>query len=53
MRRTYATNNYGKIPTPLIMSVTKHSTESMLIKYIGFSDEEIADLYEAARDKLL
>lgn len=52
MRRTYATSKYGKISNALIMSVTGHSTEAMLIKYIGLSDEEIATLYEEARDKL-
>jgi site-specific recombinase XerD len=34
-RRSYATNYYGKIPTPLLMNVTGHSTEAMFLEYIG------------------
>jgi integrase len=34
-RRSFATNNYGKIPTPLLMNVTGHSTETMFLEYIG------------------
>ena len=34
-RRSFATNFYGKIPTPLLMNITAHSTESMFLKYIG------------------
>jgi uncharacterized protein (DUF302 family) len=30
------------------MSVTKHSTESQLLKYIGLTDDEVADEYEKA-----
>jgi integrase len=48
MRRSYASNHYNVIPTSLIMSVTKHATETQLIKYIGLSDEDIADAYEKA-----
>jgi len=48
MRRSYASNQYGKIPTALIMSVTKHSSESQLLKYIGLTDDEVADEYEKA-----
>lgn len=48
MRRSYASNHYNIIPTSLIMSVTKHATEAQLIKYIGLSDEDIADAYEKA-----
>lgn len=28
-RRSFATNNYGKIPTSLLINVTGHSTETM------------------------
>jgi hypothetical protein len=48
MRRSYASNQYGIIPTALIMSVTKHATESQLLKYIGLTDDEVADEYEKA-----
>lgn len=33
-RRSYASNFFGKIPTPLLMNITAHSTESMFMKYI-------------------
>ena len=35
LRRTFATRHYGKIPTPLIMSITGHSSENTFLKYIG------------------
>ncbi|MCF6279190.1 MAG: site-specific integrase [Flavobacteriaceae bacterium] len=36
-RRSFATNFYGnpKYPTPLLMSITAHSTEKMFLEYIG------------------
>ena len=34
-RRSFATNNYGRIPTPLLMNVTGHKTEGMFLQYIG------------------
>lgn len=34
-RRSFATNNYGRIPTPLLMNVTGHSTEKMFLEYMG------------------
>lgn len=34
-RRSFATNYYGKIPTPILMSITGHSTEEMFLRYIG------------------
>ena len=42
MRRSFATNYYGKISTPLIMSVTGHSRESVFLDYIGKSEYESA-----------
>jgi len=49
-RRTFATNNYGKLPTPLIMQITRHSTEKMLLTYIGKNGydyaQQIADFYK-------
>ncbi|MFV5699982.1 tyrosine-type recombinase/integrase [Flavobacterium sp. ZT3R17] len=53
MRRSYASNQYSIIPTALIMSVTKHATESQLLKYIGLTDDEIADEYEKAINKIV
>lgn len=34
-RRSFSTNNYGRIPTSLLINVTGHSTESMFLEYIG------------------
>ncbi|MDR6465950.1 phage integrase SAM-like domain-containing protein [Chryseobacterium sediminis] len=39
-RRSFASNNFGKIPTPLLMVATGHSTPNMLMKYIGKIDEQ-------------
>ncbi len=36
-RRSFATNYYGKIDTPLLMAQTGHSSENMFLKYIGKS----------------
>lgn len=43
LRRSFATNFYSKIPTPLLMSMTGHSRETTFLKYIGF--EENRDSY--------
>ena len=34
-RRSFATNNYGFIPTSLLINVTGHATEAMFLEYIG------------------
>lgn len=34
-RRSFATNYYTKIPTPLLMHITAHSTEKVFLAYIG------------------
>ncbi|WP_278550948.1 phage integrase SAM-like domain-containing protein [Elizabethkingia bruuniana] len=39
-RRTFATNFYGRIPTPLLMEATGHSTEQIFMKYINAFDKE-------------
>ncbi|MBP1840395.1 tyrosine-type recombinase/integrase [Formosa algae] len=48
-RRSFATNLYGTLPTPLIMQITAHSSEKMLLNYIGKSAldyaQQIADFY--------
>lgn len=48
-RRAFASNLYGILPTPLIMQITAHSTEKMLLNYIGKSSMDyaqiIADFY--------
>jgi hypothetical protein len=39
-RRSFATNFYGKIPTPLLLHATGHSTEEVFLKYINSNDNE-------------
>lgn len=41
-RRSFATNFYGKIPTPLVMNVTGHSKESTFLGYIGKTSRDTA-----------
>lgn len=41
-RRSFATNYYGLMPTPLIMSATGHTTETMLLKYIDKTPQDQA-----------
>ena len=41
-RRSFATNNYGKIPTALLMNATGHGTENMFLTYIGKTPTEQA-----------
>ena len=35
LRRSFATNFFGKIPTPILMQMTGHSKESTFLQYIG------------------
>lgn len=41
-RRSYASNNFGIIPTRLIMTMTGHKTEREFLKYIGKSETSMA-----------
>ncbi|MDP2687786.1 MAG: phage integrase SAM-like domain-containing protein [Aequorivita sp.] len=56
-RRSFASNLYGTLPTALIMQITAHSTEKMLLNYIGKDSldyaQQIADFYtlQALRNK--
>ena len=54
-RRTYATNQFGVLPTPLIMQVTGHTLEKTFLSYIGKSSydyaQQIADFYNKQRLK--
>ncbi|MFA9191362.1 phage integrase SAM-like domain-containing protein [Flavobacterium sp. FZUC8N2.13] len=34
-RRSFATNFYGRIPTPVLMNITAHGSERMFLHYIG------------------
>jgi len=43
LRRTFATNLYGKLSNTIIMAITGHSTEQMLLKYIGKNSIEMAE----------
>jgi integrase len=49
-RRSFASNLYGVLPTPLIMSITSHTSERMLSNYIGKESldyaQQIADFYK-------
>lgn len=47
-RRSFATNNFGVIPTSILKSFTGHKTEKMLLNYVGKSDLDLineADKY--------
>lgn len=41
-RRSFATNNFGKIPTSLLMNATGHSTEKQFLEYIGKTETDKA-----------
>ena len=41
-RRSFATNHYGKLPTPVLMAVTGHTTEKMFLNYIGKTAQDNA-----------
>jgi integrase len=43
-RRSFATNHYGKLPTPVIMAVTGHTTERMFLNYIGKTAKDNAEV---------
>lgn len=43
-RRSFASNFYGKIPTPLLMEATGHTTEEMFRRYICNADNQRAIL---------
>jgi|GEM_PF-74161 len=48
-RRSFASNFYGNMPTPLIMNITAHSTEKQFMEYIGKTStdhvQQIADYF--------
>lgn len=48
LRRSFASNYYGKISTNLLMRITGHSTERMFLNYIGKSDTDYADEFALA-----
>lgn len=44
-RRSFATNHYNKLPNKVIMAVTGHATEKMLLAYIGETESEHINEY--------
>ncbi|MCF4101043.1 site-specific integrase [Gillisia sp. M10.2A] len=42
-RRSFATNHYGELPTPLLINITGHSTEREFLNYIGKTPIDYAD----------
>jgi len=46
-RRSFASNYYGKIETPILMNITGHSKESTFLTYIGThqNKDALADLF--------
>jgi len=47
MRRSFATNYFGKIETPILMHITGHTKESTFLNYIGTQQNKdaMADLF--------
>lgn len=47
MRRSFATNYFGKIETPVFLKITGHSRESTFLSYIGENPNKdaIADVF--------
>ena len=43
MRRTFATNLYGKLPTMVIMAITGHTTEKSFLTYIKKPQRDFAE----------
>ena len=41
-RRSFASNFYSKIPTPILMNITAHSREEIFLSYIGKTTYENA-----------
>ena len=42
-RRSFATNNYGDVPTALLINITGHSTEKEFLNYIGKTPLDYAE----------
>jgi integrase len=40
-RRSFATNNFGIIPTSILKTLTSHKTEKMLLNYVGKSENDM------------
>jgi len=42
-RRSFSTNYYKQIPTPVLMTITAHSKESLFLTYIGEKEDKDAN----------
>jgi integrase len=42
-RRSFATLNFGRIPTSILKTITSHKTEKMLLNYVGKSENDMLD----------
>jgi hypothetical protein len=42
-RRSFATNNFNKIPTSILKTLTAHKTEKMLLTYVNKSGSDLQD----------
>ena len=53
-RRSFATNYYKKIPTPILINITGHSKESLFLTYINKREDKDAnaDLFKKFYDEL-
>tara|TARA_R110000868_G_scaffold16672_7_gene74145 strand:- start:7765 stop:9087 length:1323 start_codon:yes stop_codon:yes gene_type:complete len=51
-RRSFASNHYGNLPTPLIMAVTGHKKESSFLTYINDDNESHVDVFMKHYSKL-
>lgn len=49
MRRSFATNHYGKMATPLIIGITGHAREDEFLKYIGVPEDKDSNAKEFLR----
>lgn len=52
LRRSFASNYYGGIPTNLLMVITGHATEATFLKYIGKTALNYADEFAEAWNKI-
>ncbi len=50
-RRSFCTNNFGKLPNYLIMSVTGHSSEKTFLGYIGKTSYDYAKQFKELYEK--
>lgn len=44
-RRSFASNHYGQLPTPMIMAVTGHVKESSFLIYLNTDNEDHVDMF--------